>query len=250
MARKPFVVIDAEILSSSVWSEAASTKLVWLTLLILCDTEGYVGAALPGIATAAGVSLPEAEAAMRRLQEPDPYSRTQTNEGRRVEPAERGWRILNFREHIDRLSAERKKSRDRVRRFREKKRQSNSGNVTVTPGNREQGIGNRDKTEGTEAHPVRPVGQANPLLQGRRPDMEREGYRLIREIAALEPHRDPLEILMEAAGWETKDGRVRTKCRLETMTDDHLIRTVQDLKGTLEQVKADAQTQAKQSGRR
>lgn len=138
MARKPFVVLDAEILSSSVWSESAHVRLVWITLLILCDTEGYVGAALPGIARAAGVSLEQATEAMDRLQQPDPHSRTKDNEGRRLALAERGYQVLNFRQHLDRLSSERVKARDRVRRFRERRR--NACNVTVPTGSREQGV--------------------------------------------------------------------------------------------------------------
>jgi len=110
LAKKPFVVIDAEILSSSIWSESAHVRLIWITLLILCDTEGYVGAAIPGIAHAAGVTLEQAEDAIERLQQPDPYSRTQANEGRRLAKDERGWRVLNFLEHVDRLSTERRKS--------------------------------------------------------------------------------------------------------------------------------------------
>lgn len=147
MARKPFVVIDAEILSSSVWSESMHVKLVWLTLLILCDTEGYVGAAIPGIARAAGVSLDQTREALSRLMLPDPDSRTQAHDGRRLQPVERGFQILNFRDHLDRLSKERAKSRDRVRRFRAKQRSDRDGNVTVTAGSREQGIGNRDENE-------------------------------------------------------------------------------------------------------
>jgi len=127
------VVLDAEILSSSVWSEAAHVRLVWITLLILCDTEGYVGAAVPGIARAAGVSLPEATEAMSRLQQPDPYSRTQTDEGRRVAVVERGFRVLNFLEHLDRLSAERTRSRDRVRRHRERRKRDVTPVTDVTP---------------------------------------------------------------------------------------------------------------------
>ena len=87
----------------------------------------------------------------------------------------------------------------------------------------------------TEERPSQP---ANPLMAGRRQEIEKDGYRLIREINALEPDLDPLEILMEAAGYETKDGKLRTKVRLETMTDDHLARTVHDLKENLAEAKA------------
>ena len=233
LARKPFVVIDAEILSSSVWSEAAHVRLVWLTMLILCDTEGYVGAAIPGIARAAGVTLDQTREALSVLMRPDPDSRTQSNEGRRLEPAERGFRILNFREHLDRLSAEKAKTRDRVRKFRERKRHETrvtESPVTVPVGKREQGIGTSEHNGRTDW----PRLPANPLIEGRRPTLEKEAYRLIREVSALEPDRDPTEILMEAAGWKNREGQTRTKVRIETMTDDHLIRTVHDLRTILE----------------
>ena len=185
MARKPFVVIDAEILSSSVWSEAAHVRLVWLTLLILCDTEGYVGAAVPGIARAAGVPLEQAREALALLQEPDPDSRTRANEGRRLVLADRGFIILNFREHLDRLSVDRMKARDRVRKFRERKRQMVDGNVTVLPGNREQGTGNREQGGRTDSVAYAPAPPApyvpvqasvgapvNPLVKPVKPGRE------------------------------------------------------------------------------
>ena len=153
LAKKPFVVIDSEILSSSIWSEPAHVRLVWITLLILCDTEGYVGAAVPGIAHAAGVTLSDAEDAIERLQRPDPYSRTQTSEGRRLVRDERGWRVLNFIEHVDRLSAERRKSRERVRRFRERRKRQDETDVTLLSAqraeNREQGPVNSEKNGST-----------------------------------------------------------------------------------------------------
>lgn len=219
LARKPFVVIDAEILSSSVWSEAAHVKLVWLTLLILCDTEGYVGAAIPGIARAAGVSVDQTRDALRLFMLPDPDSRTQANQGRRLEPAERGFRILNFREHLDRLSADRKKARDRVRKFRERKRQMADGNVTVLPGNREQGTGTRERTEDRRA-----PGPANPLIQ--RVPLERECLALVREVAELTGD-DPVEVIAQASGYK---GAATTKINPMTMSDDRLANTVRDLR--------------------
>jgi hypothetical protein len=70
-----------------------------------------------------------------------------------------------------------------------------------------------------------------------------DGYRLIRETNALEPDRDATEILLEAARWEGRDGKARTKCRLEDMSDDHLIRTVHDLRENLEALKREHGTQ-------
>jgi hypothetical protein len=230
LARKPFVVIDAEILSSSVWSEAAHVKLVWLTLLILCDTEGYVGAAVPGIARAAGVTLGQAREAIALFMEPDPDSRTQANEGRRLEVADRGFRILNFREHLDRLSAERKKARDRVRKFRAKKRQSADGNVTFPPGSREQGIGNRDKTEERKEPTSLPADiQGERLLRDSRVAKERRFYEMIRRLSELQPEKDPPDIARDITGYTAKDGRqVRGVVRPEGLTDERLERSLGD----------------------
>jgi hypothetical protein len=233
LARKPFVVIDAEILSSSVWSEAAHVKLVWLTLLILCDTEGYVGAAVPGIARAAGVTLDQARDALHLFMLPDPDSRTQANQGKRLEPAERGFRILNFREHLDRLSAERTKTRDRVRKCRERKRQREDGNVTVPAGNREQGIGNRDKTDERRA-----PGPANPLID--RVSLERECLALVREVSALTGD-DPVEVIAQASGYK---GAATTKINPMTMGDDRLAHTVRDLRADVVELRKKGESSA------
>jgi uncharacterized phage protein (TIGR02220 family) len=154
LAKKPYVVLDAEILSSSVWSESASVRLVWITLLILCDMDGYVGASLPGIARAAGVSLEEAAAAIERFQQPDPHSRTQALEGRRLAVAERGFQILNFIDHLNRLSSERTKARDRMRRHRQRKAIATScdaeaRDVTPVTSHVPQGVGNREQIVGS-----------------------------------------------------------------------------------------------------
>ena len=316
MAKKPFVVLDAEILSSSIWSEASHVRLVWITLLVLCDLDGYVGASVPGIAKAAGVPLAEAESALERLQGPDPYSRTRKDEGRRLRKAERGWQILNFTDHVDRLSKERRKTRERVRKWRahgtEKKRAAfpkpsvgdscpccnktfetplkkysaldhnhETGKIrayictscnrviglveegkrsdqyvldylakldptcrTVTErngdfrtGTREKGEGTRDKGQQrtdrqTEGRPAGP--QPNPLI-GDRAKRESDGYKLIDEIAALDPERDPVEILAKAAHYE---GAQRFKANLASLTDDRLLLTLRDLKQTRDTLKA------------
>ena len=196
MARKPFVVIDAEILSSSIWSEAIHVRMVWFTMLVLCDTDGYVGASVPGIARAASVTLEQTEDALRILQAPDPHSRTKTDEGRRVREADRGFQILNFKDHLDRLSKERAKSRERMRRYRNKKRQGVGVTVTstVTTGNRDQGVGNRDHTEEHRTVPASvQEGGAGGRIEKRRRLVEEHP----RETGeSLEAHRERIDALL------------------------------------------------------
>ena len=240
MARKPFVVIDAEILSSSVWSEAAHVKLVWLTLLILCDTEGYVGAAIPGIARAAGVTVDQTRDAIRLFMLPDPDSRTQSNEGRRLETAERGFRILNFREHLDRLSADRTRARERVRKFRAKKRENADGNVTFRSGNREQGIGNREK-EGKTERPLPPDEQAERRIKESKVGDERKLLALVSEMADHDPKkRDTPELMILVTSYDKPDGRRIGGCvNPATLSFERVRKSIEDAEAILAEWKGE-----------
>jgi hypothetical protein len=241
LARKPFVILDAEILSSSVWSEAAHVRLVWITLLILCDTEGYVGAAMPGIARAAGVSLPEAEDAMARLQQPDPHSRTKACEGRRLEIADRGFRVLNFMEHLDRLSAERKKARDRVRRFRLKKKVS--GNVTETlqtsqgTGTSEQGPVTSTEVRKEEPPALPPADRAERAIRQSTDALRTRLYGLITAMADADPkQRDPTELMRLVTAYDKQDGvRVRGVVNASLLSHERLERSIADAEAQLQE---------------
>lgn len=120
-----FTKLFGDILYSSIWQEADATRLVWVTLLAMADREGVVRAALPGIAHAARVS-PEATAeAMEKFQSPDPQSRSQDYEGRRVERVDGGWRLLNYEKYrgkmreADRMEYKRVKQAEYRQRDRE-----------------------------------------------------------------------------------------------------------------------------------
>jgi len=101
-----YTKLMSSIVHSTVWSESLATKVVWITMLALSDRLGYVGASVPGLAKTAGVTLDECEEALRRLHAPDPHSRTKEFDGRRVETTERGWFILNYQAHRDRMDSE------------------------------------------------------------------------------------------------------------------------------------------------
>jgi hypothetical protein len=231
--RKPFVVIDAEILNSSIWSESAATRLVWFTLLILCDTEGYVGAAVPGLARQAGVTVAECEAALDTFLSPDPHSRTTAHEGRRIEAVERGWRVLNFEAALDRMSLERKRVRERVRKWRARKKASAGdvskadGNVTVRSGIRDKGPETRDQVRTNNE----PINQArtredgprkNPLMTDRA-GWEARWHVAVRALAEIQDC-DPTVIAREHSLYEG-----RAKLNPAGMTEDRLMHTVLSL---------------------
>lgn len=128
-----YVKLFADILQSTVWTEDSDVRIVWITLLLLADADGHVHATAPGIAATAHVALPKTREALERFEAPDPDSRTEEHEGRRIERVPGGYVILNYNAYKamrDRDTV-REQTRERVRRHRAK-----ADDVTaVTPGN-------------------------------------------------------------------------------------------------------------------
>jgi hypothetical protein len=96
----------------------------------MCDRNGIIEGAIPGIANAAVVTLEECRQAIAILLAPDPDSRTKEFEGRRLEEIDGGWRILNHQKHKDKLGFSSEANRVRVAKCRARKAAKD-----VTPGN-------------------------------------------------------------------------------------------------------------------
>lgn len=94
-----FTKLFSSITESTVWCEPASTRLVWITMLAMSDRKGRVWASIPGLANRARVSLEDTEVALNTLSSPDKYSRTPDHEGRRIEPIDGGWVLLNHEKY-------------------------------------------------------------------------------------------------------------------------------------------------------
>lgn len=68
-------------------------------MLAMADRNGRVWASIPGLANRARVPLEDAKLAIATFLGPDEYSRTPDNEGRRIEPIDGGWRLLNHEKY-------------------------------------------------------------------------------------------------------------------------------------------------------
>jgi hypothetical protein len=90
-----FTKLFASITESTIWAEPHTVRIVWITMLAMADRHGRVWASIPGLANRSRVTLEECEDALDRFQKPDKYSRTPDFEGRRIEPIDGGWRLLN-----------------------------------------------------------------------------------------------------------------------------------------------------------
>ena len=93
---RSFTKLFSSITESTVWCEPLATRVVWVTLLAMADRHGRVWASVPGLAGRARVTVHQAEVALERFLAPDHHSRTKDYEGRRIEPIDGGWRLLNY----------------------------------------------------------------------------------------------------------------------------------------------------------
>ena len=91
---------------SSIWQEDKDTKILWVTLLAMKDRDGVVSGSMVGLARVAGLTLDECRKAMSKLTAPDPESKSQEHDGRRVVMMEGGWRVLNHLKYRDKISEE------------------------------------------------------------------------------------------------------------------------------------------------
>ncbi len=108
------------ILGSTIWREDPVTKVVWVTMLALSNRDGIVEASIPGLAHFAGVGISETEAALRKFLSPDPYSRSPEYEGRRIEPVDGGWQLINHDKYRLKMSPDDIRERDRIRKKKQR----------------------------------------------------------------------------------------------------------------------------------
>lgn len=118
-----YVKLFNDILFSSIWTEADDVRVVWITLLLMADQDGFVRSTAPGISSASKVSLERTREILVLLESPDPDSRTPDNEGRRIQRTEDGYLVLNYVHYrkIHNEEQRREQSRMRSKDYRDRK---------------------------------------------------------------------------------------------------------------------------------
>jgi hypothetical protein len=111
--RETWVPLFQDIRNSSLWAHDSDIRIVWITLMTMVDPEGYIAAAIPGIAIAANVHVDKVREAIAIFEAPDPDSRNDAHEGRRLQKVPRGWLMLTYGEARRRAAHEAEKARKR-----------------------------------------------------------------------------------------------------------------------------------------
>lgn len=118
-----FALLWQKILRSSLWIKGSKeTRLVWITMLALRDSDGFVATSLIGLADSAKVDLDECKAAILELESPDPDDTSGVDEGRRIKKVQGGWQIVNH--ELYRFSTEAKREFWRNQKAQERKSKS------------------------------------------------------------------------------------------------------------------------------
>ncbi len=112
-------------------------------MIVLADQEGLVDYTPPALSRRTGIPLDIIEHGIKKLEEPDPYSRSLGEDGRRIQRLDEhrpwGWHIVNY-DHYRQLASyadKREKARLRKRRQRERERQGADESGSVTQGHAE-----------------------------------------------------------------------------------------------------------------
>ncbi len=117
-----FVKVYGTILDSSIWLEPAPTRLLWITMLAMADENGIVRASVGGLAHRARISRDDCEAGLATLMAPDPDSRSEEFEGRRVDLYDGGWMVLNHRRYRDMRTEAQQDAAKRAADYRERRK--------------------------------------------------------------------------------------------------------------------------------
>ncbi len=135
--------LHASIIGSSLWTEGDSIRILFITLLAMCDKDGCVYGTQPGISRIAMIDPEEADGAWQALMSPDKHSsdrmRAPENEGRRIEEIPGGFRLLNFDYYRGLRNEDDRREQNRIAqaRFKARHKDGNQGkpqSATVSRG--------------------------------------------------------------------------------------------------------------------
>ncbi len=122
-----YTKLFASIITSTIWTEDDTTRIVWITMLASASKDGEVMASVPGLARIAGVSMQACEAALNKFLSPDPHSRTKDDEGRRIEVIDGGWQLLNHKKYREMASKEESREAEANRKARYRAKLARNG---------------------------------------------------------------------------------------------------------------------------
>lgn len=123
-----FSKLHSSLTASSLWNEPDKTRIVFITMLSMADSNGDVKASVVGLAHQARESLNDTEKALSTLLAPDPHSGRKEMDGRRAVVIDGGWHLVTHQ-----FYRELGMSNETKTYWRDKKRAQRSKRVPDSP---------------------------------------------------------------------------------------------------------------------
>lgn len=117
-----FTKLDEGILQSSIMGEDGDVFKIWIAILAACKEDGIARVSPIYLSSVCKISIDKTMEAIKKLCEPDLYSRTKIEEGRRIRDTDNGFFVINYQKYRDftySSSAEAKKRRERRHKAKE-----------------------------------------------------------------------------------------------------------------------------------
>lgn len=115
-----FTKLDEGILQSSIVAEDSDTFKIWILLLAACKENGVAYISPVFLSSICRMDLDLVLRALQKLQDPDPFSRSLDQDGRRVRRVDGGFEIINYQVYRTRSLKSAEAERKRLYRNKEK----------------------------------------------------------------------------------------------------------------------------------
>ncbi len=176
-----YTKLFSEIVMSTVWREKDTTRLVWITMLALRNRHHVVEGSIPGLADCARVSIKACRVALKVLSEPDPDSRSQEQQGRRIEQVDGGWFIINGEKYRRKMSEDERREKNAIyqKNHRERKKsvsaQSDKSAKSAQTEEETETKKNKEGANGSRPQSVEDLGADTESTESRSRNRERQG---------------------------------------------------------------------------
>lgn len=180
MTRGPFAKVYR-----SLWDGTLARKpeawIVFVFLLAHCDADGVIEMTPEAIAARSGLKLASVKRGLEVLEQPDPDSRTSSEEGRRLvrlnEKRSWGWQIVNYSAYRNQTESERAAAYRQRRRAEAGERHGASRGVTHHHQAEVEAEAEEEETRQMLAPgPSRPAPSTNPPRARVRGDLEDQNF--------------------------------------------------------------------------
>ncbi len=135
-------------------------------MLALRNRHHVVEGSIPGLADCARVSIKACRAAIKVLSEPDPDSRSQESEGRRIQEVDGGWFIINGEKYRRKMSEDERREKNAIyqKNHRDRKKSvSTQVDISAKSAQTEEETETKNKEEG--ANKSRPTSVEDWLVK-------------------------------------------------------------------------------------